>query len=109
MKEHEDVILHKIKIYAMQAIQFKKDMSFAEFSADIKTVAACVFNLGQIGELTGRLSDDFLNENAQIPWRKIRGLRNRIVHDYEGVQLNIVWDVLDVFLPELIENIDNLD
>jgi uncharacterized protein with HEPN domain len=102
MKEHEKIILEKIKAYAVQAVQFKGDINFAEFSEDAKTIAACVLNLSQIGELVGRLNDEFLEANAQIPWRKMRGMRNRIVHDYEGVQLNIVWDVLVDFLAELI-------
>ena len=108
MKEHEKVILEKIKTYAAQAIQFKADLGFEEFSKDTKTIAACVLNLSQIGELAGRLDDEFIEANEQIPWRKMKGMRNRVVHDYEGIQLNIVWDVLVDFLPELIEKIDSL-
>jgi len=108
MKEHEKVILEKVRTYAVQAIQFKGDIDFTAFSADAKTIAACVLNLSQIGELVGRLDDGFIETNAQVPWRKIRGMRNRIVHDYEGIQLNLVWDVLENFLPELIESIDEL-
>jgi uncharacterized protein with HEPN domain len=107
MKEHEKAILEKMRAYAVQAIQFRGDVDFAEFSSDAKTIAACVLNLSQIGELVGRLDSEFLEAHTQIPWRKIRGMRNRIVHDYEGIRLNIVWDVLVDFLPELIENIDN--
>jgi uncharacterized protein with HEPN domain len=109
MKEDEKVILEKIKIYAIQAIQFKGDIDFTEFSKDAKTIAACILNLSQIGELVGRLDDAFFETNDQIPWRKIRGMRNRIVHDHEGIRLNIVWDVLVDFLPELIKNIDKLE
>jgi len=107
MKESEKIVLKKIRTYAVQAIQFKGDMNFKEFSADAKTIAACVLNLSQIGELVGRLSDEFLQTQSHIPWRKMRGMRNRIVHDYEGIQLNIVWDVLVIFLPELIKNLDD--
>ena len=102
------MILEKIKTYATQAIQFKANAGFENFSKDAKTIAACVFNLSQIGELAGRLDYRFIETNKQIPWRKMKGMRNIIVHDYEGIQLNIVWDVLVDFLPELIEKIDNL-
>ena len=108
MNDNDKLILEKIKKYAEQAVSFKENISFAEFSEDAKTTAACVFNLSQIGELVGRLSEDFTNTNTHVPWRKIRGMRNRIVHDYEGIQLNIVWDVLEDFLPELVKNIDSL-
>jgi len=108
MKEHEKVILEKIKGYAEQTIRFKGDVDFIAFSKDEKTIAACVFNLSQIGELVGRLNDAFLEANDIVPWHKIRGMRNRIAHDYEGIQLNIVWDVLEDFLPELIKSIDKL-
>jgi len=108
MKEHERVLLEKIRLYALQAIQFRGNVDFAEFSNDAKTISACVFNLGQIGELAGRLDSAFTEEYAHIPWRKIKGMRNRIVHDYEGIRLNIVWDVLVDFLPELIESIEKM-
>jgi len=108
MKENEKIILDKIKFYAIQTRQFKSDMDFLEFSNDAKTVAACVFNLSQIGELAGKLENEFVENTSHIPWRKIKGMRNRIIHDYEGIQLNIIWDVLVEFLPELIDNINEL-
>ena len=108
MKEHERVLLEKIRMYALQAIRFKDNMSFANFSDDAKTISACVFNLSQIGELAGRLDSAFTENSEHIPWRKIKGMRNKIVHDYDGIQLNIVWDVLMDFLPKLIENIEKM-
>jgi len=108
MKEHEKVTLQKMRNYAKQAIEFKGNMNFEEFSNDAKTVAACVLNLSQIGEMVGRFDDEFTNKFDEIPWRKIKGMRNRIIHDYEGVKLSMVWDVLIDFLPELIENIDKI-
>ncbi|MEL7623545.1 MAG: HepT-like ribonuclease domain-containing protein [Clostridiales bacterium] len=106
MREQNKLILEKIKKYALQAIQFKEGMNFVEFSNNLKTISACVFNLSQIGELVSRLDNDFLEANSQIPWRKIKGMRNRIVHDYEGIQLDIVWDVLVDFLPAFIKDIN---
>lgn len=109
MNDHERVILEKMRIYAVQAIQFKGNMDFCEFSGDPKTISACVFNLSQIGELTGKLAKEFIDRTDHIPWHKMKGMRNKIVHDYEGIQLNIVWDVLNEFLPELIKNIDKIN
>lgn len=108
MREHERVILEKIKKYAQQAIEFKENITFEEFSNDLKTISACVFSLSQIGEMVPRLDSEFLEANSHIPWHKMKGMRNRIIHDYQGIQLNIVWDVLVDFLPELIKSIDEL-
>ena len=106
MKDHNKTLLEKINAYAEQVLEFKGDIDFPSFSNDAKTIAACVHNLSQIGELVGRLDEAFIDLNPKIPWRKIRGMRNRIVHDYEGIQLNIIWDVLEVFIPELITDIN---
>jgi uncharacterized protein with HEPN domain len=57
MKDYERVILKKVRAYAVQALQFKGDLDFVEFTGDAKTIAACVLNLSQIGELVWRISD----------------------------------------------------
>ena len=108
MNEHERSILKRIRGYAIQAIHFKENMDLNEFSNDAKTISACVFNLSQIGELVSRLDNVFIENHKNIPWRKIKGMRNKIIHDYEGVLITIVWDVLEDFLPELIADIDEL-
>jgi uncharacterized protein with HEPN domain len=108
MKERDKLILQKIKSYAVQITEFKGGTDFENFSRDAKTISACVFNLSQIGELAKKLDADFVKSDTDIPWQKIKGLRNRIVHDYEGVKLGIVWNVLHDFLPDLIKNINKL-
>jgi len=108
MTEHNESILAKIRSYAVQTRQFIGDMDFLEFSNDDKTMVACIFNLSQIGELVSKLESEFIENSAHIPWRKMKGMRNKIVHDYEGIQLNIIWDVIVNFLPELIDNIDTM-
>lgn len=64
-------------------------------------VEACVFNLSQIGELANKIDKDFEENNSSIPWRVLYGLRNKIVHDYEGVNLVLIWDIIKEDLPEL--------
>jgi uncharacterized protein with HEPN domain len=108
MKKHEIIILKKMKMYAMQAIEFKGDIDFSDFLNDFKTISACVFSLSQIGELVGKIDNEFISSQDQKKKKKIKGMRNKIVHDYEGIQYNIVWNVLTDFLPKLIEDIDKL-
>ncbi|MCL1911486.1 MAG: DUF86 domain-containing protein [Leptospirales bacterium] len=61
-----------------------------------------------MGELTGKIDKQFRDIYFDIPWNKIRGLRNRIVHDYEGVKLEIIWDIVKNDLPVLREQLKNL-
>ena len=64
-------------------------------------VEACVFNLSQMGELVKNVDDEYKKEQLGIPWYQLYGLRNRIVHDYEGVNLKLVWQIIRDDLPSL--------
>lgn len=68
-------------------------------------VEACVFNLSQIGELTNKLDKEYLIKYSDIPWLKMKGLRNRIVHDYEGVNLKLIWEIIDTDIKILKEQL----
>ena len=67
-----------------------------------------MFNLSQIGELANKLEDDFTGAHPDMPWRALYGLRNRIVHDYEGVKFRLVWDIIREDLPGLIVKLKNI-
>ena len=69
---------------------------------------ACVFNLSQIGELVNKLEEEYILDNPEIPWFKIRGLRNRLVHDYEGVSLILVWEIIASDLKKLKTQLERL-
>lgn len=68
---------------------------------------AC-YNLSQLGELCKVADDSFTAAHPEIPWREMYGLRNRIVHDYEGVNLKLVWEIIQGDLPELEKAINKL-
>jgi uncharacterized protein with HEPN domain len=72
-----------------------------EFIADEKTVDAVVRNLEIVGEATQQLPPSFTAANPQIPWRQMAGLRNRIVHEYFGVDLEMIWQIITTDVPEL--------
>jgi len=69
------------------------------FSTDEKSVDAVVRNLEIIGEAANRLPEDFKAQHHEVEWAQIVGLRNRIIHDYFGMDLQIVWQVLQRDLP----------
>ncbi len=71
------------------------------FLADKRTQDAVVHNIQIMGEATKRISDAFKSSHNSIPWRQIAGTRDRIVHDYMGVSLKLVWDIVEFELPEV--------
>lgn len=81
--------------------------SLSDFEADSMRVEATVFNLMQIGELSKTsLSDGAKEAIPAIPWRQIYGMRNRIVHGYDGVDMRIVWDTVAEDIPKLRQALD---
>ena len=83
-------------------------MSFEEFLKESKTIDAVIRNFEIIGEAANRLPDEFKEEYPSIDWHKIRGFRNRIVHDYMGIDFSIVWDIRNSYLPSLIESLKKI-
>lgn len=69
------------------------------FIEDEKTADAVVRNLEIIGEAASRLPKDFTEQHPEIDWPKIVGLRHRIVHDYFGVDLSMIWQIIHSDLP----------
>lgn len=108
MTGRDRIILQKISGYIRDAISFTAGTDFELFMQDRKTISASAFVLGQIGELARNLSNEAQADNAQIPWKNIRGMRNRIIHDYENIDLAILWRTLTKNLPELLTLLDDI-
>jgi len=68
-------------------------------------VDAVVRNFEKIGEAANRLSEDIKDQFNSVDWYRIRGLRNRIAHDYMGIDLKIIWGIKQNFIPLLIDKI----
>lgn len=95
------IIVEKMIKYIQKILMYIEGFDYNSFSQNTMLVEACVFNLGQIGELANKIDKEFETEHNQIPWRVLYGLRNKIVHDYEGVNLNLIWDIVQVDLCDL--------
>ena len=87
----------------MKTVEYTKQYTVLEkFEKDTMCVEATVFNLMQIGELSRySLSDELKDKIKTIPWHQLYGMRNRIVHGYEGVNMQIVWDTVKEDIPKL--------
>ena len=78
------------------------------FMNDEKTIDAVIRNFEIIGEAANRIDPDFRIKNPEIEWKRIRGFRNRIVHDYFGIDYGIVWSIIENDLDRLIDQLDEL-
>lgn len=76
-------------------MSYTKDMTYEEFESDNKTIDAVIRNFEIIGEAANRLTEVYKAENPEIEWDHLRGFRNRIVHEYFGIDLEIVWQIIE--------------
>ena len=83
-------------------------LTYEQFIADSKTIDAVVRNFEIIGEAANRLPDNLKDSVKEVDWFKIRGLRNRIVHNYFGIDYKIIWTTKEDYLPQLITEIKQL-
>ena len=102
------VILRKIINYINTILTYTKDTNYKSFVENKMMVEACVFNLSQIGELVNKLEKEYILSKPEVPWFKIRGLRNRLIHDYEGVSLILVWESISSDLEILKKQLEGL-
>jgi uncharacterized protein with HEPN domain len=85
-----DLVVEKMIQTIERILGYCTGLTYDTFIDKDMVVDACVFNLSQLGELANRVTEDFAEKHHEIPWRQVYGLRNRIVHDYEGVNLKLV-------------------
>lgn len=78
------------------------------FLTDDKTQDAVIRNLEIIGEAVRKIPMDFREARPEIPWKIIAGMRDKLIHDYFGVNLNIVWEAVEKDIPNLKKKIKNL-
>lgn len=95
------VAIEKMLRYTEKAMTYCNGHTYESFVANDMVVEACVFDISQIGELCRHIDETFMNAHPEVPWHKMRGLRNRIVHDYDGINLIPVWETITVNFPEL--------
>lgn len=84
-------------------------LNLNDFLGDEKTIDAVVRNLEIIGEAVRQLPLSFKNEHADTPWNEMAGLRNRIVHDYAGIDVELIWEICNKDLPLLKVNIQGIN
>jgi uncharacterized protein with HEPN domain len=106
MSERKPSALVKDILKCIEHVQvYTGSISFEEFSADYMITEACLYNIQVIGEAVTKLPDDIKNAEPHIPWQLIKGMRNRLIHEYFGTALQLVWNVIKNELPSFNEEL----
>ena len=109
MSKRDPLVLLEDIMLAIQKIgRYTAQMNYDVFINDELVVDGVARNLEIIGEAARQLPEEYRRTHTEIPWTQIAGLRNRIVHDYFGLDLEIIWQILQRDLPELENQISAL-
>ena len=106
--KNDEYYLGKILLDLQFLIEHTERTTYEEFSADPVLVDSVMFRLIQIAENSDKLTPLFKAKHAELPWREIKGMRNRIVHDYGVVNLTIVYDTAIRGVPDMYERLKKL-
>ena len=107
-KRNDDLLIEDIISSCNKILNYTKDFSEETFKEDDKTIDAVIRNFEIIGEASNKLSEIFKGKNPQIDWFKMTGLRNRLIHDYMGIDLSIIWSVIQNYLQPLKNELENI-
>lgn len=88
--------------YAQEAIATLGGISYTDFCNDRKTQLAVLYLIAVVGEAASKTGDDTLRMFPGVPWHKVRGTRNHLVHEYYAVKFKIAYDIVVEHLPQLI-------
>lgn len=93
---------------ATDACSFVEGLAKEEFLEDKRTQQAVIMSLIIIGEAATKVMDgyaEFVQTHSEVPWRNMRGMRNRIAHGYFDINLDVVWETVQTALPELLKRL----
>ncbi|MFC4232267.1 DUF86 domain-containing protein [Parasediminibacterium paludis] len=88
--------------------EYIKGFDFNAFANDKKTVDAVVRNLEILGEASRMMTNEIKSDYPEVEWKILNDLRNRCIHDYFGIDYEIIWDIIQNYLPEQADFIEQL-
>lgn len=103
--KNDNYYIQKIKQDLEFIVHHMENVNIEELSANEILLDSMLFRMIQLSENAKKLTDEYKLKRGNIPWNAIYGLRNRIVHDYGSVDLNVIYDTLKDDIPELLEMI----
>lgn len=107
MKKREFIFFLEDIMLAMQRIrEYTHTVHYSDFLHDFKTIDAVIRNFEIIGEATKNLPDHIKNKYPHIPWEEMYRLRNKISHEYFGIDYEILWNIVTEHLPENLKDME---
>ena len=103
MPSHDEIRLRHMLDSALEAVKFAYGKSRKDLDIDRKLLLAIIKSIEIIGEAASKVSESCRAENDEIPWSDIIGMRNRMIHGYFEVNLDIVWETVQTDIPNLIK------
>jgi uncharacterized protein with HEPN domain len=107
-KREDSAIIQDMKEAVDRIMSYTLNMEYEGFLQDYKTQDAVIRNIEILGEAAKLLSDETKEKYLNIPWKDIAGTRDKLIHDYFGVNIDIVWDIARNEIPSLSEKLKEI-
>lgn len=103
MKAKRDFLTYLEDMYdaTLKGISFINDVTYEQFKEDDKTQYALIRAIEVIGEAAKKIPNEIRKQSKEIPWSDVSGMRDFLIHDYFGININVVWETAKKDLPEL--------
>ena len=105
---HDLTYLKDILNSAQTASYYLKNISIADFLNNGILQDAVIRRIELIGEASGRVSEEYQKKNSELPWREMKGMRNLLIHEYDAINLEEVYNTVKTELPKLIQQIKSI-
>jgi uncharacterized protein with HEPN domain len=108
LREDDRIRLQHMLDAAVEAVEYSKNRSREDMDSDRQLLHSLVRCIEIIGEAANKVSEEVQENNNQIPWSNIIGMRNRLIHTYYDVNLSVVWLTVQQELPRLIVELEDI-
>lgn len=106
--QNDETYLLDILESAKIAVGYLKDVSFKEFEEDLRTQDAIIRRIEIIGEASSKVSEEFQIKCKYVSWKSMKGMRNFLIHEYNYIDLDIIWETVKNNLPSLINELEKI-
>ncbi len=97
----DSIYIDHILLSINNILIYTKDISKEDFAKNTLIQDAVIRNFEIIGEATKKISPDFKKVNFEVPWKEMAGMRDKLIHDYIGIDIQVIWDTIQQDLPKL--------